>query len=301
MASKDRSTFSPDGLDSSEVGYAISALPFENSVPQRSTIRYSFVKLKIILSSILCTFSVQGMAAERVETSAYETDENKKRKTEQSIPLVPFSVGDAGTLSVSDTAAGYVRQSDDNVVKINAGIYDGGRAVAVTGIDAATMLGDHTALGMNLMLSVDKSEAALSGVSHFKDSGLRVRGTLSYMQGNKQFDFYRSSERAKLSQVGYYVSISGVNNGLSDLGLQSLGLSVWGAKAKNHSMFDTQRYVDQTANYILLTTDQRRLAEGLLRGASIDLQYAPYANLVLKGALGMEQIKFPLSNGSEEK
>ena len=254
--------------------------------------------------------SIVGLPAESAElqdiaesierTEPGRMSGERKQQAAQSLPTIPLDLGEAGKLFVSGSGAAYTFEDNNTVFKLNAGINNAGRTLAVTGADAAFLAGDNAALGMNLMLSGDKSEVVLSGVSNLTALGLRVRAALSYMKGSQQFDFYRSSERANLSQLGYYGGVSWVNEGGSDLGVQSVGASLWGAQAKNHSSFSTQTYVEETPDYWLITRDQRLIAEGTLTGASIDLQFVPHVDVVLNGALGAEQLKFPFSDGSAE-
>lgn len=258
------------------------------------------IKVKLFCISMLCIFSTAVMAAELPENIT-RPKITEKIRAKQNIPLIPFTLGGTGTIFLSDQAINYAYQNDDHLLKINTGLYNGGRTIGLTGVEAATMLDNETAFGINMMLSADKSDVVLSAIHGFKDSGLQVRGTFSYMQGHEKYDFYRSSERAKLSQNNYYLSLSKINDSASNLGVHSFSMSVWEARAKNHSIFDSRMYLDQTPDYFLATIDRRCLSEGLLRGASVDFQYVPFINLVLAGTVGMEQVKFPLSNGSKEK
>ena len=118
------------------------------------------------------------------------------------------------------------------------------------------------------------------------------------MQGSQQFNFFRSSERANLSQLGYYGGFDWINRSKSDIGLQSIGLAVWGAKGKNKSSFDTQTYYDLNQNYLIKTQDKRLLAEGQLSGGSINTQYSAHDDVVMTSMIGAEYLKFPYSDGT---
>ncbi len=79
-----------------------------------------------------------------------------------------------------------------------------------------------------------------------------------------------------------------------------MGFAVWGAKAKNHSQFSAVSYVDETSDAWILTRDSRLISAGSLVGGALEVQYAASENVVLKGAFGMEKMRFPFSDGSEE-
>lgn len=223
--------------------------------------------------------------------------ENKKN---QVISAIPINLGDAGSLSLSKSAANYKFKDNNTIWNINIGLESNSKKAGAVGVQAANLLNEATALGMQLMLSPSKSEMVLGTAVKLKSLDLQVRGALSYMRGRQDFSFFRSTETASLSQLAYYGELSWVSPEESDNGLQSVGFSFWGAKAKNHSEFSKKTYIDETNEYYEITTDRRLIAVGNLHGASVNLQYAPGLNLVLNADVGGEQVKFPFSDGSTE-
>ncbi|MBP4047292.1 hypothetical protein [Chromobacterium violaceum] len=162
------------------------------------------------------------------------------------------------------------------------------------------LLQPRLAIGSRVHVKSQHADAIFGVVSDLGDRGLRLKGVINYMNGHQDFDFLRSRETTRLSQWSYYGHIGWISPVLSDLGLQSLGVSLWGAKAKNHSQFETLTYVDQTMDTWVLMQDRRLISTGSLLGGALKWQYAPVTPTVLQGALGMEQLRFPFSDDRRE-
>lgn len=218
------------------------------------------------------------------------------------LPTLPLNLGEKGNLNFSDQATSYNFANDRILVKANAGWGYTSRGNGVLGLDVATLVGHSSAVGANLKYQPDRFEAVLHHVKYWAPAGWRWNGAISYLQGRQQFDFFRSSETAHLSQLSYYGSVNWLDTGKLDLGLQSLGVSIWGGKSKNRSSFTALNYIDDTPGYFLITRDARQLSEGRLLGAAMNFQYAAgaYLNWVFKGSVGGERLKFPFSDGSAE-
>jgi len=219
-----------------------------------------------------------------------------------SLPTLPIHLGEKGNLSLSEQATQYHFTSDQILIKANAGWGYIAQGSGVVGLDMASMMGDTSAVGLNLNYQQDRVEAVLHHVKYWVPVGWRWKGAVSYLHGRQQFNFFRSSETARLSQLAYYGSVDWLDTGKLDLGLQSLGVSSWGGKSKNHSQFNELNYIDDTPDYFLITRDARQLSEGRLFGAALDFQYAAgtYLNWVFRGSLGREWLRFPYSDGSTE-
>ena len=211
-------------------------------------------------------------------------------KLQSLIPTLPISLWGKGTLSISQQATHYQFGDDRVLVKANAGWGYLSQGSGVVGLDFAGLLGDSSAVGLNLNYQQDRVEAVLHHVKYWVPAGWRWKGAVSYLRGRQQFNFFRSSETARLSQLAYYGSVDWLDTGKLDLGLQSLGLASWGGKSKNHSQFNTLDYIDDTPAYFLITRDARQLSEGRLFGAALDFQYAAgtYLNWVFKGGSAEE-------------
>ncbi|MEN3813640.1 hypothetical protein ABH309_21885 [Chromobacterium piscinae] len=218
----------------------------------------------------------------------------------QQFPTLSFDLGDVGNATVSSNQASYSYQDDNTIFNANLGSNNNGLSQATTGADLAFIAGENTALGIKLKFSGDQSEGVLGAVHNLKPLNVQVRAALSYMQGSQEFNFYRSTERADLSQLGYYGSADWLSQAESNLGFHSAGVALWRAQTKNHSSFDTLTYTDETAESYIIIRDRRIISTGSLNGASFNLQYAPHPDLVINSALGAEQLKFPFSDGSSE-
>lgn len=219
-----------------------------------------------------------------------------------SLPTLPINLGEKGSLTLSEQTTQYNFANDQVLVKANAGWGYISQGSGTVGLDIASLMGNASAVGLNFNYQQDRFEAVLHHVKYWVPSGWRWKGAVSYLQGRQQFNFFRSSETARLSQLAYYGSVDWLDTGKLDLGLQSLGLASWGGKSKNHSQFNELNYIDDTPSYFLITRDTRQLSEGRLFGAALDFQYAAvtYLNWVFKGSLGREWLRFPYSDGSAE-
>lgn len=149
-------------------------------------------------------------------------------KLQSLIPTLPISLWGKGTLSISQQATHYQFGDDRVLVKANAGWGYLSQGSGVVGLDFAGLLGDSSAVGLNLNYQQDRVEAVLHHVKYWVPAGWRWKGAVSYLRGRQQFNFFRSSETARLSQLAYYGSVDWLDTGKLDLGLQSLGLASWG-------------------------------------------------------------------------
>lgn len=199
-------------------------------------------------------------------------------------------------LQLSKSALDFQRQTEDAALSVSVGF---GPKPAITAA-GSLLLRPGLAVGTRLHAESLLSDATVNVVGEVSEANLRLQGAVNFMRGRQDFLFYRSTESARLSQMGYFGSASWVNPSASPLGLQSAGVVIWGAKAKNHSQFDVLNYVDQTPDTWVLTRDRRLISAGTLLGGAVELQYAVSEQLVLEGAFGSERLRFPFSDGSEE-
>ena len=217
------------------------------------------------------------------------------------LPVLPINFGTFGALSLSQGAMDYRFSNDRFLVSANLGWgYTASGGTGLAGIDVGFLVNDRSALGLNLAYQRDKFEAVLHGLRYWLPLGLRFKGSLDYMQGRQEFSFLRSSAKARLSQLTYYGALDWLESSNFALGLQNLGASTWGGKAKNHSQFETQTYIDDTPDYFVISRDPQLLSAGRLTGVAFNFQ-SLYSNWTIKGSLGKEWLKFPFSDGNVEK
>ncbi|MCD4506936.1 hypothetical protein LQR30_22975 [Chromobacterium piscinae] len=210
-------------------------------------------------------------------------------------PSLSFSSGQS-SMNLNTNALDLKHSTEEAALSLGVGFGPSPGLTAAGGL----LLQPRLAIGSRLHVESQYADAVFGVVGDLGDSGLRLKGAINYMNGRQDFDFFRSRESARLSQWGYYGHAGWISPAESDLGLQSFGVSLWGAKAKNHSQFETLTYVDQTVDTWVLTQDRRLISMGSLLGGALEWQYAPVAPMVLQGALGMEQLRFPFSDGSRE-
>lgn len=166
-------------------------------------------------------------------------------------------------------------------------------------LNTAYALTEEGVLGGNLLFSPQRSEAVLNGVYQLA-MGLRAKASLGYMWGKQTFDFPSGKAEAKLAQFSYAFDLKYHDKNWFE-SLQSIGVGIWGSRARQHSA-DTPVYtLQQTANNYQILLDSRKLALGRLQGQSVDMQFALLPNLVMQTALGREQLVFPFSDGRSER
>lgn len=258
-----------------------------------------------MLGAIVVCSTVQSYAADgAVGKPAAPENQNAsvvQAKSFGGLPSIPLSFGDAGELVLSGNGAAYQLKTDLSHFSVDLGV--GGRQQngVSAGLRFARSIGESSALGTVLNFNQQKSEALLNGVTDFTPLGLRLQAAVNYMQGKQTFDFFRSTETAKLSQIGFFGSAQWIRPGVEDLGWHSIGTTVWTARAKNHSQFSRQVYVDDMPDVWTITEDRRLISTGKVKGSSVDFQYAPLMNMVVNGSMGIESVTFPFSDGSADK
>lgn len=213
---------------------------------------------------------------------------------------VPIAMGDGATATISAQKLTWQQQTENLYSNIAlGGIAQEGRGFRLgTSIDIAYAIAPQSTLGGNLFLSPQRSEMVISGV-HALPFGLRVKGSWGYMWGQQDFDFSSGKTSVDLSQHAYAFEIK-YNNKDWFKRLQSLGVSAWGAQAKQRSGATPTYFQQQTASSYSIFLDSRTLATGRLSGQSLNTQIALSPHLVLQTALGREQLIFPFSDGSQE-
>ncbi|MEI8032487.1 MAG: hypothetical protein WCH05_03985 [Chlorobiaceae bacterium] len=224
------------------------------------------------------------------------------------LPSVPLALADGavnGSLSTGSTNLHY--RDNSTFVSLNLGLgylKDQNAGSALAGkVELATLPASNLALGSTISLT-DKTrrDLVLNAIWQLPDSGLRFKATGGYLWGNQTFDFVSGAANVNIEQFGYVLSTEYIIPKSDDLNcLHSIGLSLWGARANQTSNGDGTRYFTvDAADYYLIKNDPLALSEGRLCGASADTQIAILSNLVAKGSVGYEQLRFPFAEGTSE-
>lgn len=169
--------------------------------------------------------------------------------------------------------------------------------------DMATLLFDNLAIGTGFNHSVNRNDLIVNGVWQIPNSGLRFKATGGYLWGNQNFIFPSGSANINLEQFSYLFSTQFIIPKTDEAtSLHSIGFSFWGAKANQLSNADGPRlYLQDTGTEYLIMNDPLTLSEGRLFGASSDIQFALRSNMVVKGSVGYEQLRFPFADGTSER
>lgn len=205
------------------------------------------------------------------------------------LPTVPFSAAD-GTVNANigseSSSINYRGDEQWLSAELGLGYYNPawGNGKFNTHLGMATMLSDSLALGILGDYNVYKRDLVLNSIWQTPIDGFRMKLSGGYMWGKQEFDFGTERAFQDLGQFSwvasgeYVVSDSG-----SSLGLHSLGMSTWGARANDRS------------------GDSYELSEGRLFGISANTQLGILNNLVANGSVGYEELDFPVADAANEK
>ena len=166
--------------------------------------------------------------------------------------------------------------------------------------DGSILLAPNLAIGGNFTGHSNLKETVLNGVWMPADMNLKLRMSSAYRWGQQSFGFYSGPANADLTQQSYFLSaqydLPKERNAL----LHSVGITNWGTKAKQTNLGDPIYFVAQTPSSYQVILDYRKLATGILDGASIDTQIGISKEITSKMSLGYEKLVFPLSDGTRE-
>ena len=166
--------------------------------------------------------------------------------------------------------------------------------------DGSILLTPTFAIGSNLIGYSNLKETVLNGVWMPADTNFKLKLSSAYRWGQQSFGFYSGPANADLVQKSYFFSgqydLPKERNAL----LHSLGITKWGAKTKQTNLGDPIYFAAQTASSYQVLLDYRKLATGILDGASIDTQFGISNEITSKMSLGYETLVFPLSDGTRE-
>jgi len=224
-------------------------------------------------------------------------------------PPVSMRLGDNTTAAFGASSTALQYQSASSLAEINAGIgymkpdnpsHTASIQPLLVTARAATLFGSNWALGANLSLAKAWSEVVVNTAYRLPASPFFLSLSGGYARGTQNFDFSGVPLDVKLSQTSYVAGGTYVPPSESVLGVQSISLRQWGAQASQRTgtiAAPTTTMTETDASYIY-SVNNYRLSLGRLIGASVGSQYALADNLVLKGALGVESVRYPFSDGT---
>lgn len=222
------------------------------------------------------------------------------------LPTLQFSPNNRVKVAVGPSTSSINYDDTRTIGRINTGLgyYKTNSNSTNFGVhaDAATMLGSNFAIGSNLRFYPQKKDVGLNGVWRIGETGVHLKAASSYSWGEQEFDFSSGKQTLGLSQAAYYLSGHYAVPKETVAWLHSVGISAWGARAyqSSHNIAPVSYLVENSDRFYLLE-DTFKLATGRLIGTSLDTQIALRSNLVGQLSLGIEQLKFPFANGTQEK
>jgi hypothetical protein len=166
--------------------------------------------------------------------------------------------------------------------------------------DGSILLTPTLSIGGNFTGYSNLKETVLNGVWMPADTNLKLKFSSAYRWGQQNFGFYSGPANADLAQQSYFFSSQYDLPKETNTLLHSLGITNWGAKAKQTNLSDPIYFVAQTPSSYQVLLDYRKLATGILDGASIDSQVGISKEIKSKISLGYETLVFPLSDGTRE-
>lgn len=228
---------------------------------------------------------------------------------------VPFSLGDA---NINLSASGAKAEYQDNRTRASVGMGLGGpgqRSGKSGGMglgwggditleaQAAHLVDDNLALGMNLAISEQWSELLGTVVYRIDDSAWQMRMTAGMAQGKVDLPFASGSDSVKVRQPSGFLSLSyAPEQGVAGVhDWHSLAVQTWGARAYQRGSLDERTVVNSTSGGYDILFDARKVAEGRLQGVAVQTQFALAPNVVAVPALGVEQVRYPFQDGSSER
>ena len=244
--------------------------------------------------------TVSGMAAN-------SATRNRLPTVESLLPTLPISLADGavqGSISPSATALQYHDRNTIGSFGLGAGYIKPQNGSSESGphFDAATMLFKNVAVGSAVTLYDNRKDVVASTVFQIPGSGLRFKASGGYLSGNQNFDFPSGTANIDMRQYSCLFSTQYIlPKAETEALLHSVGFSLWGAQMHQQATADAPRsYIVETSSDFIVMDDPLKLSEGRLMGASADAQVAVRSNMVVKGSLGYEQLRFPFADGTRD-
>ena len=250
-------------------------------------------------------------AASSMRSGTTNSDPSAQTRTaaptvESLLPSVPFTLADGsltGALSPERASMHYQGKESRAALGLGLGYFkpEMSNAMAGTQFELATMLGCQFAVGSTVALFNDRKDLVVNTLWQLPESGFRFKLSGGYLWGNQSFDFPSGKAAIDLGQFSYSLATQYILNQNGESGtLQSIGFTAWGAQATQKSILSPRTFMQETATDYLTMSDPLKLSEGRLLGAAADAQVALHSNLVLKGSLGYEQIRYPYYDGTRD-
>jgi hypothetical protein len=227
------------------------------------------------------------------------------------LPIVPLTLADGkvrGAIAPASTTLAYNGVGQRVNLNFSLGYYNpergNGGIIGKGGI--ATVLCSNLAAGVSAVVYDIKKDLVFNTVWQVPNSGFRVKATSGYLWGNQLFPFTSGDATIAVEQYSWALSTSWImpdcpRDSHDGNLLHALGITLWGAQAKQSTHPDPLYFMRETGTDYLIYKDPLALSEGQLFGAAGDAQLALRSNLVAKGSLGYEQLTFPFSDGTRER
>ncbi len=158
----------------------------------------------------------------------------------------------------------------------------------------ATLLGDHSAVGLLVGGGADKQEWLLN-VGFDLDKRQRLVFSAGQLRQNLEYRFLSGSDKARLTQNGGGISYQYL---LGEGVLKQIELNGYLADTGSRDLAD-KTYAIDTATLYELWNDQRRIAGGKVTGLQGRLGFAPLPGANVKLSLGAERLDYDLQTGIE--
>jgi Invasin, domain 3 len=248
---------------------------------------------------------LSGIAGTVAGVAANIASSRRLPTTESLLPTLPLSLADGalqGSISPGSTALQYHDSHTRGSFGLGAGYIkpQNGSSQSGAHFDAATMLFRNVAVGSAVTLYNNRKDIVASTVWQIPCSRLRVKASGGYLSGNQNFDFQSGTATIDMRQYSYLFSAQYIApKAGSATTLHSAGFSLWGSQLHQQSTAPRSYRVESSSDYIEMN-DPLKLSEGRLMGASADAQVAVRSNMVVKGSLGYEQLRFPFADGTRD-
>ena len=251
----------------------------------------------------------------RTVSGMQSTGNNSDARNQQFVPNIegllpsfPMAFADGavvGTVSPGSTSLLYRDKRVVGSISLGFGYLKQENSNASTAgkAELAVLPFNNIAVGSTLTLTDSiRKDLFLNTVWQFPDSGFRIKATGGGLWGNQNFTFPSGRATIDIEQFSYVVSTQYIIPKIETAAtLHSVGLSVWGSRATQLSNADGPRFFEvvSVTEYTIFS-DPLALSEGRLFGISADAQIALLSNIVTKGSIGYEQLRYPFADGSSE-
>ncbi|MEI6651601.1 MAG: hypothetical protein WCL42_03370 [Chlorobiaceae bacterium] len=260
------------------------------------------------LGSVASLFASTASGMQRAGNNSDARNQQFLPTVEGMLPSLPLAFADGaveGRVSPGSTSLQY--HDKRTIGSINLGIgylkQENSNAGVAGKAELAVLPFNNVAVGSALTLTDSvRNDLLLNTVWQLPDSRFSIKATGGYLWGNQNFTFPSGQATIDLEQFSYVVSTQYIiPKTEAATTLHSVGFSVWGARATQLSNADGPRFFEVvSATDYTIYSDPLSLSEGRLFGASADAQIALQPNIVTKGSIGYEQLRYSFADGSSE-